>query len=218
MINSAQGFPVDIVYATPVQSIESIGEISSWLPRPDMIVTQSRWVVFLPDGPRYSALDGPMDLVADGNRIMRTIIVDELSNASDANRAQAGQPLRINVPAQGVRFVFEKLYASQSPGDAGFVIRYVSSQVNLAGILVSGLGAVLLWIAVVALAGGKIPIRRQAALAVVVVGVALLVGAIGYLGTSPVPASALSVFIAIGLGLRALVRGFIAWRRPRPAV
>lgn len=216
MINSAQGFPVDIVYATPVQNIESIGKISSSLPRPDMIVTQSQWVVFLPVGPRYSALDGPMDLIVDGHRVSRVVIDDVISQASDDYRAQMGQPLRINVPAQGVRFVFEKLYASQSPKEAGYVIRYVSSEVNLAAMLVSLVGAMLLWVAVVALSGGRIPLRRQGALAAVAVGAVLLVGAIGYLGTSPVPASVLSVLIAIALGLWAAVRRFMAWRRPRP--
>ena len=38
MINSAKGFPVDIVYATPVKGIEHLGTISSSLPRPDMVI------------------------------------------------------------------------------------------------------------------------------------------------------------------------------------
>ena len=216
MINSAQGFPVDIVYATPVQSINTLGEISSRLPRPDMIVTHTRWDVFLPVGPRYRPLKGPMDLVVDGALVNPRLAGAELmAQASDAYRTQMGQPLRINVPAQGVRFAFEKLYASQSPEDAGYTIRYVSSEANLVGLLVSVLGAVLLWVAIVALASGRIPMRRQGAMAIVVVGVVLLVGAIGYLGTSPVPASALSVLIAVMLGLRAVLQRFLAWRRAR---
>ena len=217
MINSAQGFPVDIVYATPVQSIDTIGNISSRLPRPDMIVTHSRWDVFLPVGPRYRALDGPMDLVVNGALVSRAVATQLMERASDAYRVQMGQPLRINVPAQGIRFTFEKLYASQSPEDAGYAIRYVSSEVNLVGLLFSVLGAVLLWVAVAALAGGRIPVRRQGAMVIVGVGVVLLIGAIGYLGTSPIPASILSVFIAMMLGLSAVVQRILAWRRARRA-
>jgi hypothetical protein len=217
MINSAQGFPVDIVYETPVQSIDTIGKISNRLPRPDMIVTNSRWDVFLPVGPRYIALDGPMDLVVDGALVTRRVATELMTRASDAYQAQMGQPLRINVPAKGVRFTFEKLYASQSPEDAGYAIRYVSSEVNLVGVLLSALGVVLLWVAVVALASGRIPLRRQGALAVVIVGVALLVGAIGYLGTSPVPASALAILIAVMLGLWVVLQRILAWRRARLA-
>ena len=63
MINSARGFPVDIVYATPIQEIDGLGKVSSRLPRPDMVVTHSRWDVFLPIGPRYYAVDSNMDLI-----------------------------------------------------------------------------------------------------------------------------------------------------------
>lgn len=216
MINSAQGFPVDIVYATPVQSIGVIGDISGRLPRPDMIVTNSRWEVFLPVGPRYSPLDGSMDLVV-GSRMVnpRLASAEMLARASDGNQAQMGQPLRINVPSQGVLFAFEKLYASQSPGDAGYAIRYVSSEANMVGLLVSAVGALMLWIAIAGLASSRIPVSRRNAMMLVGGGVVLLVGAIGYLGTSPVLASVLSILVAVMLALWAAVRRFRAWRRPR---
>ena len=51
--------------------------------------------------------------------------------------------------------------------------------------------------------------------AIVVGGVVLLVGAIGFLGTSPTLASVLSVLIAVTLGLWAALQRILAWRRGR---
>jgi hypothetical protein len=141
MINSARGFPVDIVYATPIQDIDGVGQLSSRLPRPDMVVTHSRWDVFLPIGPRYYALDSTMDLVLRGLRVNpRVAGGDVMAGASGAYQAQMGQPLRIVVPTQGVQFAFEKLYANQSLDDAAFSVRYVSSDANYVTLLLSALG------------------------------------------------------------------------------
>jgi hypothetical protein len=218
MINSARGFPVDIVYATPIQDIDGLGKVSSRLPRPDMVVTHSRWDVFLPIGPRYHALDSTMDLVLRGLRVNPRVAGGEvMARAGDAYQAQMGQPLRITVPTQGVQFAFEKLYANQSSEEAAFSLHYVSARGNQLGLFASAAGTLLLWLGIAGLASSRIRLPRPAILASVVLGVAVLVGTIGFLGTSPVVASVLSLVIAVLLALWAAVHRWRDWRRGRLA-
>jgi len=202
MINSAEGFAVDMVYATPVQKIGHLGAISSQLPRPDMVVTHTRWDVFLPVGPRYLKPDSTMDLVLRGAFVNpSTGAIRTVARAADSAQTQMGQPLRISVPTQGIQFAFEKLYANRSADDATFSIRYVSSSTNHIGLLLSVSGVALLWIGVLAIGGRRIRLSRSATIVCNLTAVALLVASIGYLGTSPVPASLLALAIALVLAL-----------------
>jgi hypothetical protein len=197
MINSAKGFPVDIVYATPVEIIEHLGTVSSRLPRPDMVVTHSRWDVFLPAGPRYRVPDSTMDLVLGGVRVNpRAVGAEAMARVGDAYQAQMGQPLRITVPTQGIQFAFEKLYANQSSEAAAFSIGYVSAGANQLGLLLSAVGTVLLWIGIVAVASPRVRLPRLGTMAAIAAGVGLLILTIGYLGISLVPASSLALLIA----------------------
>ena len=217
-IHSARGFPVDIVYATPIQDIDGLGKVSSRLPRPDMVVTHSRWDVFLPVGPRYHALDSTMDLILRGVRVdPRTVGAEVLARAADAFPTQMGQPLRITVPTQGVQFTFEKLYANQSSEEAAFSLRYISERGNQLGLLASAAGTLLLWLGIAGLLSSRIRLPRPAIIACVVPGVAVLVGTIGFLGTSPLVASALSLVVAALLALWAAVHRWRVWRQNRLA-
>ena len=200
MINSAEGFPVDIVYATPVASIDHFGALASRLPRPDMVVTRTRWDVFLPVGPSYFTPDSTMDITVEGVPANpRATPVNAVALASDALRAQMGQPLRIVVPTQGIRFAFEKLYADQSSDEAEFTIRYVSEDANSVGLALSAAGAVLLWIGVVAIGGRRLRLNRAATIACVASGAALVALSIGYLGADPLLASGVALLIAVAL-------------------
>jgi hypothetical protein len=213
MINSAKGFPVDIVYATPVEGIEYLGTISSSLPRPDMVVTHSRWDVFLPVGPRYQVPDSTMDLVLSGVRVNpRAVGAAAMARVSDAYRAQMGQPLRITVPTQGIQFAFEKLYANQSSEEAAFSIGYVSAGANQLGLLLSAVGTVLLWIGIVAVATPRVRLPRLGTVASIVSGVGLLIFTIGYLGISLVLASSLTLFIAAIVAVWWGIRRWRIWR------
>ncbi len=216
MINSADGFPVDIVYATPVEAMTELGTISSRLPRPDMVVTNSRWDVFLPKGPRYRMPDTTMDLVVRGvHANPRRMQAEALARAGADAQAQLGQPLRITVPTQGIRFGFEKLYANESPDEAEFTVRYASAGANKIGLGASLLGMALLWVGIIALAGRWLPLPRSGVVGALGGGVTLLIATIGYLGTSPVPASILAVLTAVGFGGWALFSRFRAWRLGR---
>jgi hypothetical protein len=120
MINSSDGFPVEVVYATRLDAVGSIGSIGSHLPRPDMVVTHTRWDVFLPAGLHYGEPDTNMEVISAGDEVQRETIAASVGGTD----AQMVQPLRIAVPAVGVHFAFEKLYANQSDEDASFSIRY----------------------------------------------------------------------------------------------
>lgn len=197
MINASDGFPVDIVYATPVAAIEGVGSIASHLPRPDMVVTHSRWDVFLPIDYRYYRPDSTMDLIVPGVWANPMTMTEEaVARASDAYQAQFGQPLRIIVPTQGIQFSFEKLYANQSAEDASFSLHYVSADANMAALFVSALGTVLIWIGIVVLATRHGRKARQVAVGSLVVGLVLLLATIGYMGTNPLLASVLTLAIA----------------------
>ncbi len=112
-----------------------------------------------------------------------------------------GEPLRLSVPTQGVHFSFEKLYANQSPRPAGFSMGYTSMEGNRLGLAASLLGVVVLWIAIVAIGGYHERVPRAAAVALLVVGVASVVAAIGYMGTDPAPAAALALVVAAAIGI-----------------
>ncbi|VAW44362.1 hypothetical protein MNBD_GAMMA02-356, partial [hydrothermal vent metagenome] len=63
MLNSATGFPVEVIYATPIDKMGLFGSVTSKLPQPDMVVTHSYWDVYLPVGPNYQAVETNMNLV-----------------------------------------------------------------------------------------------------------------------------------------------------------
>ena len=215
MINSAEGFPVDIVYATPVEGIGEFGTVSASLPRPDMVVTRTRWDVFLPAGPRYRTPDSTMDLVVRGAWANPRRAGAAAAARTAAYQTEMGQPLRITVPSRGIQFAFEKLYANQSAADAGFSIGYVSADANRIGLLASAVGTVLLWFGIVAIASRRIALSRNGTIASIAVGVILLVVTIGYMDTSPVLASALALATAALLGAWQGVLRWRAWRHAR---
>ncbi|MEM7226433.1 MAG: hypothetical protein AAF495_25900 [Pseudomonadota bacterium] len=214
MITAAEGFPVEIVYATPIQSVNGIGSLSSRLPRPDMVVTESRWEVYLPAGPRYHSLDTTMDPVLRGAWVNPR---EAIAKVADGYHAQMGQPLRISVPSQGIRFAFEKLYANQSPEAAEFSIRYLSAETNSLGLAASVLGTVLLWLGLAALVSRRVRVPRSLAVLSVVLGVSILIGVLGVLGTDPLLAAALSLIIAALLVVWSALARLRAWRRARHA-
>ena len=183
MINSISGFPVQIVYATRVDKIEFLGSLGTRLPKPDMVVTRTRWDVFLPTGPRYRTPRSTLDVLVAGRAASPDAMLEaSFSGASLGNPGTIGEPLRITVPRQGVQFSFEKLYANQSPEEAALTIDYVSSDgsnlgrwLAVAGVIVTALG---LWMLCRPAIG-----RRSAQVCLVAVGLTLVMSAIGYLGT-----------------------------------
>jgi len=216
MINSATGFPVEIIYATRVAPMAFMGTLHGRLPTPDMVVTHTRWDVYLPVGPSYRSPDSTLDPVISGRRVNAAAMGNEaLARAKSAQNAGLGEPLRLSVPSQGVHFAFEKLYANQSPRAATFSLGYASAGGHRLGLGLSLLGVLLIWIAIVAIGGRRVAMSRTAALAVLAIGVGLLAAAVAYLGTSPTPAAAMALIIAVALCAWLAVQRFIHWRAAR---
>lgn len=218
MINSASGFPVEVVYATPVEAMGFMGTVHGRLPTPDMVVTHTRWDVYLPAGPSYRTPDSTLDPVINGRYVNGSQMGGEaLARASQANGVAMGEPLRISVPSQGIHFAFEKLYANQSPQKAAFSLGYASARGHRLALGASLLGVVLVWLAIVAIGSRRRFMPRSAASAALIAGVALLATATGYLGASPTPAAALALLIAAALGIRLAAQRLLMWRSARAA-
>ncbi len=215
MINSVNGFPVELVYATRLDKMGFSGSIADSLPRPDMVVTHSRWDVFLPTRFRYRGPTSTMNMVVGGRWANPRQAVAYLGKAGEDARAQMGQPLRIQVPTEGIHYAFEKLYANQAEEDASFAIRYVAAEGNQLGLWLSLAGVLLLWAGIVGLATHRVKVSRPAVIGMIVLGATLLAGSVGYLGTSPMPASALALLVAVLMGLVLVVQRLLAWRQRR---
>lgn len=212
MINSSMGFPVEIVYATTIDKMGMFGAVSTHLPQPNIVVTQSRWDVFMPAGPNYHNVDANMNIVTRG------VWVDPRQYAKDrAQRTKMAQhesirPMRVNVPKQGILFSFEKLYANQSGEVAAFTIRYASASGNRIGIIVSLLGVLLVWLGIFVIRTAKIKSPQQTALALITSGGLFLIIAMGYFKAEILIASYAAIFGGIVYAIIAMMPKIQQWR------
>ncbi len=197
IINSASGFPVQLIYQSPVDKVGRLGTIDAVLPRPDMVVTQTQWDVYLPDEVSYGTPDTNMKLVSSGGRLSRSAIEAEVSKMAKVADRQVVQPLRLSVPTSGIHFSFEKLYANQSDEDAYFALPYTAGAGRYSAFALIITGTLLLWY------GLYIGYRKnfQGAAGSITGGAALLGVMIGYFGVSWQPAVFVSALIAVvGIG------------------
>lgn len=149
IINSTRPFQVSLIYGTSGRGVARLGRIEVALPEPDILVTRSRWDVYLPDGLRYAEPATNMDLVTSVSRVSEDEMRAELSGFEQAAQPrQSIEPLRISVPTAGVHFALEKLYANQDGRRAWLRVSYAT----LAGARISDAAAVLgtfaLWVGV----------------------------------------------------------------------
>ena len=193
IINSTRGFPVELIYATRQPRMGFLGRVTGSLPTPDMVVTETRWDVFLPDDLRYGEPESDMDVVASGVYVSGEELAEEA-----AASATPDQPPRIRVPNAGMRYSFEMLYANQTGREIGMSIPYSSERGAGIGQLLAITGTVLVWIG---LFGGWLrPRRRTVFVVVALLGVAALAVTIGYLGAetdTPVELSMAIVALAV---------------------
>ncbi len=203
MINSATAFPVELVYATRTEPMATFGSIDAYLPRPDMIVTRSNWDVFVPADPTYSKPKTNMDIIAQ----------QILSTAEDTARTMmgmaspgviSGEPLRIELPTQGILYQFSKLYANQSDDEAGFSLQYVNKGASFVGFWLSLLATVLLWAAIIVLGRRQDERSRYLAPALLVSGLGMAFVAFSTLGASITPASTLALAIGVAFVIHKL--------------
>lgn len=215
IINSAAGFPVELIYATRAESIGGLGTLSARLPRPDTVVTHTQWDVYVPEGLSYRSPQTNMELLENG----RAVLGDEIITASESKRPAAGQvtALRISVPASGVHYRFAKLYANQSDEPPSFQLAYASRSGAVTSEVISVVATLALWLGLLLWqrrgVRGNVPALVSGGL-----GLVLLCITLGYLqrGVSgPVTVSAL---LLLGIGGRHGLSWHRRWRasRPRP--
>ncbi len=180
MLNSVTGFPVVVVYATPIAKMGLLGSISSQLPLPDMVVTHSFWDVFLPIGPNYQEIKSNMTSVIKGRLVNDN--PDQLTSLDSLTKIPVGSLLNMQVPKQGIHYSFEKLYANKSDTLAGFEIRYASESGNLMGLLLSIVSVILIWLAIFLLKSRKT--KQSIVIATLTIGILGLFVSVGYLRTT----------------------------------
>ncbi len=199
MVNSASAFPVELVYATQASSMGTYGKVSGHLPRPDMIVTHTNWDVYVPPSPQYSKPRSNMNILSSQiSASLRKASVDLLR--ATANTIVSGEPLKIALPTQGLRYQFNKLYANQSADDAEFSIRYVNRSATVLGFWLSMLAVVLCWAGIVAVGSSRIVTPQPFPPILIASGAVIFVVATGVLGAEVFPASVLALVIGLALG------------------
>lgn len=215
IINSTRPFTVNLVYATQGGSIRGLGNVEGSLPRPDILVTRSRWDVLLPEGLAYRDPTTNMNVMTRGTQVSRDAIdaeLDRLEQATGARRAI--EPLRILVPDTGVRYTFEKLYANQAEQEAWFRLPYASAAGEAAAIALRVGGTVMLWV------GLGLFVRRKArvvATGLVAAGLVVLVVVVGVYGFGLGLPLVLSAVAAVALVVVELRRGAAFWPATRAA-
>ena len=202
IINSTRGFPVQLVFAAPVPRVGRLGTIRATLPRPDILVTSSRWDVYLPDGVSYREPSSNMELLIAGDRSMPAELLDIKSRSGDQTPQQTIEPLKVAIPTTGVHYGFEKLYANQKDSEAWIAIPYASGAGAIAGTAVSVAGVLLLWLGALGWWQLVEPRPQRIALALGIIGILVLLVTVGLYGVSPWPAFWLTLLITLGLGWR----------------
>ncbi len=136
IVSAAEAFEVELVYATEVPELGSLGRLRAELPTLDIVATSTLWEVTVPDGVTYADPGGSLTLVEGGYHSTHTSATED------------GAP----VVAEGIRYVFQQMYASRSEGPGSFSIAYLSGWSGVLAKAVSGLGALLLWLGLLAMA------------------------------------------------------------------
>lgn len=216
IINSTQPFDVSLIYATSGERIGRLGTISGTLPVPDILVTASHWDVFLPESLAYGRLRSNLELVGERGRISAEAMQAEMVALDAAGGAhETMQPLRISVPAAGVQFAFEKLYANQQGQAAWFELSYASAGGAMLGQSASLLGTLLFWIGMGLYFRYSGSLRRRLALAASLSGLVIAAIALGAYDVNPRTATILSGLAILTLTVT-LARRHLSTLRTQP--
>ncbi len=193
IINSTQGFPVRLIYQTQFGPLSSLGVLTATLPRPlEMAVTRSRWEAYLPDNLKYGKVRTEMTIVEEGVSV--NSMGESLPGSIAKNRdgISSTEPLQIDIPETGIRYVFEKLYANKSELDATFSMPYATPWWNFGGGALVSLGAILFWLGIGWMVRLDAGVKRAEAVITSILGSVILAITIGYFGASYIPAAAIS--------------------------
>jgi hypothetical protein len=201
IVSSSEAFPVELVYSTRIPSFGFLGSASARLPRPDLLVTESRWDWYLPEGLDYRRPSTNMNLVLEEGRVSAAELAQEMK---DANVPEA---FRIHVPTAGIHYAFEMLYANHGEVEARVRIPYASKAGVALGQMASLLGV---WIVFAALRFG-LPKRPRIVLGSF--GALISLAPMAVYGVSPLPSMVLAGALAV-LSFRQEIKRAFERRRP----
>ena len=184
---------MEVVYSTRIPSIGALGSVSAKLPRPDLLVTESRWDWFLPEGLDYRRPSTNMNVVLEEGRIEGDALAKEMAAAN------APEPFRIHVPKAGVHFAFEMLYANHGELEARVRVPYASTGGVALGQIASLLGVWMVYLAL------RFQFAKRGRIAAGSLGAVLTLTPLAIYGVSPLPALVLACALAV-LSLRHEIR------------
>ncbi len=200
IVTSTRGFPVRLIYATDGAKIRGLGAVKSRLPIPDILVTRSRWDVYLPDGMNYSEPRSNMKTVLSGVYESADEISRAMTEVQDAAAVQAVEPLRISVPTSGLHFAFEKLYANQGEEEAWFSLTYASVGGARMGTAASLLATAMMWLGLWSLLTTSPMLTRRASVICAAAGGVIMLAATLIYHVSLGPALTVSILLGFGIG------------------
>lgn len=158
LLHSEDGFNVELVYATPASSIGAAGNMKLPLASSDMVTSELRWDVYLPDGYRWLRPRSPLSVIAGPERVDSDEIGASLTHVFSQGRG-------VRMPTSGYRVSFERLYAGDAQPVPELRMRYARADSR------AQVFAIALIIAF--LSGLLIAVARSRSLPLAVVGVGL---------------------------------------------
>lgn len=156
IIHSTRPFVVELIYESPSRPIRGLGTLRATLPRPEILVTHSRWDLYVPDDVRYGQPRSSMEVVTAGSPMSADELDGELSRLEAGAGSQVLEPLRLSVPTAGLHFAFEKLYANRSEELTFVTLPFASGQGRSLGTVASLVAALLLWLGLAAVLRGRL--------------------------------------------------------------
>jgi hypothetical protein len=142
VLRSLEPFEVEITYSTPISRVGLLGRVGLEMARPDVVATRARWEVYLPPGPRWGEPSSDIALRESGMLVATSMAatLDESANG-----------LAIQVPAEGVRWVFEDVYVGRDGTAVTASFPYASGAGIAIGWVIGLLGALLSWMGLLGL-------------------------------------------------------------------
>jgi hypothetical protein len=136
IVSGNEAFPVEVVYATRIPRMGRLGSVALKPPRPDLLVTETRWDWYLPEGVDYRKPSTNMNVVVEENPVAMEDVAREVTEA-----------FRIHVPVAGIHYSFQMLYANHGDIEARVRIPYASRAGIALAQLASLIGVGLLYAA-----------------------------------------------------------------------
>lgn len=222
IINSSEPFPVQILYHTPAAKLGKIGFFRGVLPRPDIPVANSSWSVYLPSDLSYGRPDSSMNVIrADEPASFERDSRDMAARMGVAGKVAQTPAPQLNIPLEGRRFMFEKVYANKTAEDAWVSIPYSEGWGSMFIGLLVGAGVVLALFGVARLVGSLAYGSPSQMLLALGAGAVILGATLGYLGVQAPGAYPALVIGAVAIGLhragRAVIPALRRRRAPLPA-